>query len=158
SPGITHPPSRLCLSDLRCTVPCKFWALQIVACSPQCNASYPLPVRQASVLPSASFRFPVTRNTLAVWLTLPLAGRVEDLHLLVGAPCRAHNRKRPLAVKQGAFSRLKYYIFSYIIALYSLEPMRQDAIDLSLHTGIAEYDNLLHCCRQLNKIVGQPHR
>ena len=35
---------------------------------------YPLPVRQASALPAASFRFAVTRDTLAVQLTLPLAG------------------------------------------------------------------------------------
>ena len=42
---------------------------------------YPLPVRQASALPSASFRFAVARDTLAVRLTVPLAGPVEDLHL-----------------------------------------------------------------------------
>jgi hypothetical protein len=81
SPGMTHPPSRLYLSDLRHSVPCKFRALTILAASPRCNASYPLPVRQASALPSASSRFAVTRDTLAVQLTLPLAGRVEDLHL-----------------------------------------------------------------------------
>ena len=34
-------------------------------------------------------------DTLAVRLTLPLAGCVEDLHLLVSAPCRAHQRKTP---------------------------------------------------------------
>ena len=28
-------------------------------------------------------------------LTLPLAGRVEDFHLQVSAPCRAHNKKKP---------------------------------------------------------------
>src|ERR1700739_2545550 len=28
-----------------------------------------------------------------LWLTLPLAGRVEDFHLLVSAPCRAHIKK-----------------------------------------------------------------
>src|SRR3989338_7601540 len=95
SPGMTHPPSRLCLSDLRHGVPYKFRALQILACSPRRAASYPLPVRQASVLPSASSRFPVARNTLAVRLTLPLAGRVEDFHLQVSAPCRAHQKKWP---------------------------------------------------------------
>jgi len=56
---------------------------------------YPLPVRQASALPTASSRFAVTRDTLAVRLTLPLAGCVEDFHLQVRAPCRAHQRKRP---------------------------------------------------------------
>src|SRR5215470_4317851 len=54
---------------------------------------YPLPVRQASVLPSASFGFHLATDTLAVRLTLPLAGCVEDLHLLVSAPCRRTKKK-----------------------------------------------------------------
>ena len=56
---------------------------------------YPLPVRRASALPTASFRFHLAMDTLAVQLTLPLAGRVEDFHLPVTAPCRAHQIKRP---------------------------------------------------------------
>ena len=52
SPSLTHPPSRLCLSDLRHSVPCKCRALTICAASPRGAASYPLPVRQASALPS----------------------------------------------------------------------------------------------------------
>ncbi|RJG11123.1 hypothetical protein D3879_15820 [Pseudomonas cavernicola] len=28
-----------------------------------------------------------------LWLTLPLAGCVEDFHLRVSAPCRAHKKK-----------------------------------------------------------------
>src|SRR3989338_2317602 len=94
SPGMTHPPSRLCLSDLRHGVPYKFRALQILACSPRRAASYPLPVRQARVLPSPSPRFPAARTPLAVRLPLPLAGRVEDFPLQVSAPCRAHQKKR----------------------------------------------------------------
>src|SRR5438046_5016349 len=54
---------------------------------------YPLPVRQASALPPASSRFAVTRDTLAVRLTLLLAECVEDFHLQVRAPCRAHQKK-----------------------------------------------------------------
>jgi hypothetical protein len=92
SPGIAHPPSRLCPSDIRHGVPYKFRASQILACSPRRAASYPLPVRQASALPSASSRFPVAQNTLAVRLTLPLVGQVEDFHLQVSAPCRAHQK------------------------------------------------------------------
>ena len=80
SPGMAHPPSRLCPSDLRHDVPCKFRASTIYAALPHRDASYPLPVRQASTLPSASFRFAVAHDTLAVQLTLPLAGRVEDFH------------------------------------------------------------------------------
>ena len=54
---------------------------------------YPLPVRQASALLSASSRSAVTRSTLAAQLTVPLAGPVEDFHLQVSAPCRAHRKK-----------------------------------------------------------------
>jgi hypothetical protein len=54
-----------------------------------------VPVRQASALPSASSRFAVARNTLAVRLSLPLAGQEEDFHLQVSAPCRAHKKKAP---------------------------------------------------------------
>ncbi len=61
--------------------------------TPPCRL-YPLPVRQASALPAASSRFRLATGTLAVQLTLPLAGCVEDLHLQVSAPCRAHPRKR----------------------------------------------------------------
>ncbi len=39
SPGIAHPLSRLCLSDLRCIVPDKYRASTISAVCPQCNAS-----------------------------------------------------------------------------------------------------------------------
>src|SRR5215469_15500084 len=56
---------------------------------------YPLPVRQASVLPSASSRFHLAMDTVAVRLTRPLAGCVEDFHLQVSAPCRAHKQKAP---------------------------------------------------------------
>ncbi|MBU2175873.1 MAG: hypothetical protein KJ556_12155, partial [Gammaproteobacteria bacterium] len=69
-----------------------------------------LSVRQASILLSASFRFHLTMNTLAVQLTLPLAGCVEDLHLQItsltttvnlvaltrNAPCLAHTKKAAL--------------------------------------------------------------
>jgi hypothetical protein len=112
SPGMTHPPSRLCLSDIRRSVPCKYWALVISATSPRYAASYPLPVRQASALPSASSRFAVARDTLAVRLTLPLAGRVEDFHLQVSAPCRAHRKKRRISCDAfGVFTRLKRVVY-----------------------------------------------
>ena len=58
-------------------------------------ASYAISVRRASVLPPASFRFHLAMDTLAVRLTVPPVGPVEDLHLQVSAPCRAHKMKRP---------------------------------------------------------------
>src|SRR5580658_7091366 len=60
--------------------------------TPQCRL-YPLPVRRASDLPPASFRPPVTRGALAVQLTFPRVGYVEDFHLQESAPCRAHKEK-----------------------------------------------------------------
>ena len=91
--GMTHPHSILYLSDPHHSVPCKFRAFTICAALPRCNASYPLPVRQASALPSASSRFAVNHDTLVAQLTLPLAGRVEDFNLQVLTPCRAHAKK-----------------------------------------------------------------
>jgi hypothetical protein len=55
-------------------------------------ASYAVPVRQASALPAASFRFRLAADTLAVRLAVPRDGPAEDLHLQVRAPCRAHRR------------------------------------------------------------------
>jgi hypothetical protein len=43
-------------------------------------ASYVISVCQASALPSASFRFHLTMNTLAVRLTFPPVGHVRDFH------------------------------------------------------------------------------
>jgi hypothetical protein len=81
---------------------------------------YPLPVRQANALPSASFRFAVTRDTLAVRLTVPLAGSVEDFHLQVSAPCRAHPKKR----RQTALAPLPLFI-SLTLPAAGLLPQRR---------------------------------
>src|SRR5262245_42728620 len=97
SPGIAHSPSRLCPSDLRRSVPCKYWALHLIGLLTPLRRLYPFPVRRARVLPTASSSFPLTMDTLAVRLTLPLAGCVEDFHLRVSAPCRAHQQKRGAA-------------------------------------------------------------
>src|SRR6185312_5730918 len=67
---------------------------EICLLTPLC-CLYPLPVRQASVLLSASFRSHLALDSLAVQLTLPLAGCVEGFHLQVNAPCRAHMKKSP---------------------------------------------------------------
>ena len=58
-----------------------------------CRRLYPLRVPRTSALLTTSSRFPVARDTLVVQLTLPLVGRVEDFHLQVCAPCRAHQRE-----------------------------------------------------------------
>src|SRR5208283_362301 len=60
--------------------------------TPPCRLD-PLAVRQASALPTASSRFRLATDTLAVQLTLPLAGCVGDFHAQVSTPCRAHAEK-----------------------------------------------------------------
>src|ERR1700677_1671010 len=54
SPGITHSPSRLCLSDLRHGVPCKYWALRRFARSPRRAAS----IRYLFVRPALCLQLP----------------------------------------------------------------------------------------------------
>ena len=70
--------------------------------TPPCRL-YPLPVRQASALLTASSRFHLAIDTLAVQLTLPLAGCVGDLHPQVSAPCRAHKTEMPASLDKEAF-------------------------------------------------------
>jgi hypothetical protein len=53
-------------------------------------------VRRASVLPATSFRFSLTTDTLAVQLMVPAVGPIEDFHLQVGVPGRAHHKNRAL--------------------------------------------------------------
>ncbi len=72
----------------------KAWFMRLAPLSNHCPrriASHPLPVRQTSALPSASSRFPVAQNTLAVRLTISLFGRIEDFHL---RPAERTNKRR----------------------------------------------------------------
>ncbi len=100
----TPPPTRgIPCSALRCRH--LLWPLLTSPRTSRHLACYPLSVRQASALASASSRFAVTRDTLAVRLTLPLAGCVEDFHLQVNAPCRAHQKENP------AFAGFRFTIY-----------------------------------------------
>src|SRR5262245_30004773 len=83
----------ICLPYLRQSFPCRYWTLKSVAFSSSFAASYTVSIRQASVLPAASSRFHLAMDTLAARLTIPPAGFVEDFHLQMNAPCRAHNKK-----------------------------------------------------------------
>ena len=94
SPVNTHTPSRLCPPHIRPCLPYRFRTLKILDSSSGMTALYAIPIRRTSALPAAFFRFHLTMDTLAVRLTVPPVGPVEDLHLQVGAPCRAHQIKR----------------------------------------------------------------
>src|SRR5213592_1791248 len=94
SPGNAHSPSRLCPPHLRTSFPYRYWTLNLLAFSSNLHASYAIPVRQASVLPTASFRFHLAMDTLAAQLTVPPVGSIGDFHSQVSAPCRAHQKER----------------------------------------------------------------
>ena len=65
--------------------PYSFWALTWIAVLPT-YAAFMISIRQASDLPPASFRFPVTQDTLALGYILPAVGRIGDFHPLKHAP------------------------------------------------------------------------
>jgi hypothetical protein len=56
--------------------------------------------------------------TLAVRLTLPPVGCVEDFHLLVGAPCRAHKKKR--LPGQAALNKYKMVVLEFTVGTVPL--------------------------------------
>jgi hypothetical protein len=93
SPGIARSLSRLCPPHLRVDSPYRYWTLKILAFSSSQHASYAVSVGRASVLLTASFRFHLAMDTLAVRLTIPPVRLVRDFHPLVNAPCRAHKKK-----------------------------------------------------------------
>ena len=64
---------------------------------PSDDASYALPIRQASALLSASFRCHLAMMILAVQLVFPLTGHTEVFHLLVLRPA-GRTIKKPLPV------------------------------------------------------------
>jgi hypothetical protein len=66
SPGNALIPSHLYLPHIQLYFPGKFWTSEIYAPLSSIAASYVIPVRQVSALPSASFRFHLTVDTLAV--------------------------------------------------------------------------------------------
>jgi len=80
SPGNAQTLSHLYLLHIHQVFPCKFWALTVCGVLPRLDASYAVPVRQASVLPQASFRHPLAS------LPLPLAN---------ASPYRAHRGLTP---------------------------------------------------------------
>ena len=90
-------------STTRRSVQVSGFAVNRLLTPPRCL--YPLRVPRTSVLPSASFRSPVTRGTLAVQLTLPPVGRVKDFHLQVSVPARhttvAAGPRRPTRLTPG---------------------------------------------------------
>lgn len=70
------------------------WILRKSDLSSNNDASYPLPVRQVSVLLSASFRPLVTKTPLPSRYSLPHVGLERWTCTTSSAPCRAHRTKK----------------------------------------------------------------
>jgi hypothetical protein len=67
------------------------------------HALYAVSVRQASALPLASCGFHLTMDTLAIKLTIPLAGFVWNFHPLASVRCWAYNKKGMGLLRSHAF-------------------------------------------------------
>ena len=94
-------------------LPYSYWALTCLAVLPTYSA-FMVSVRQASDLPPASFRFPVTQDTLALGYILPAVGRIRDFHPLKHAPAgRTKKAPPPWKTTAGAltFIHLGYWAF-----------------------------------------------
>jgi len=89
-PGLCASSFPLMPSHIRPRLSYRYWTLEILDSSSGMVGSFALPVRRARVFPAASFRFHLAVGTLAVRLTVPPVGSVEDLNLQVVVPCRAH--------------------------------------------------------------------
>ena len=72
---------------------------------------YVIPVRRASGLLSASFRFRLATDTLAESLAVPSTGPAGVFHSLVNAPCRAHQKKTADFVSTAFFDLLLIFYF-----------------------------------------------
>ena len=85
SPGTRMFLLTIYLPWLLSMIPYSYWASTCSADLPSYSA-FMVSVRQASDLPPASFRFPVTQDTLALGYILPAVGRIRDFHPLKHAP------------------------------------------------------------------------
>jgi len=124
-PGYCALTSRLCLSDIRHRVPCKYWALHLLACSPRRAAS----IRSLFSGQRFAYSFlqiPPRDDTLAVQLTFPC--RVcRGLPPQVSAPCRAH--QKTLARIAVAAVLLDSVLDVCLVRLFSIQTWQWKAID-----------------------------
>ncbi len=103
-------------------LPYSYWALTCLAVLPTYSA-FMISVRQASDLPPASFRFPVTQDTLALGYILPAVGRIGDFHPLKHAPA-GRTKKTPEVAASGVFASHEksspHFLAAYIIFYFFL--------------------------------------
>ena len=104
SPGTRMFLLTIYLPWLLSMIPYSYWASTCSADLPSYSA-FMVSVRQASDLPPASFRFPVTQDTLALGYILPAVGRIRDFHPLKHAPA-GRTSSRPGQIIIGLPGRL----------------------------------------------------
>ena len=93
--GNAHSPPHLPLPHLRQHLPCRFWALKIIASSP---GVVRLICDSCSSEQCFAFSFLQPRPhdlNLAVRLVVLSAEPTRDFNPQVSAPCQAHNKKNP---------------------------------------------------------------
>lgn len=101
------------------TLPYSYWASTCIAVLPTYSA-FMISVRQASDLPPASFRFPVTQDTLALGYILPAVGRIRDFHPLKHAPAGRTMKKDRFAIYQASLSFFSILIVKFCIFRYGM--------------------------------------
>src|SRR5258705_10086615 len=104
-----------------------------------------IPVRRASALPAASFRFHLAVDTLAVRLTIPPVGLVGDFHPQVSAPCRAHTHKKEGHLRDPPVLGLTGELLSHLINR-SLSSLDTSLRTTAVPTGLPQ-DSLSRCSR-----------
>ena len=97
--------------------PYSYWASTCSADLPSYSA-FMVSVRQASDLPPASFRFPVTQDTLALGYILPAVGRIRDFHPLKHAPAgrtmkMERTQVRSISIIQSPIILINWYTTQY---------------------------------------------
>ena len=110
--------------------PYRYRTLKSHAFSSRRTASYVISVRRTSALLTASFRFHLAMDTLAVRLTIPPVGFVGDFHSLVRAPCRAHMKKGGLRLSPPSFAEIRWTSF---LLLQSLRAVGHRSFALPIH-------------------------
>lgn len=97
-------------------LPYSYWALTCLAVLPTYSA-FMISVRQASDLPPASFRFPVTQDTLALGYILPAVGRIGDFHPLKHAPA-GRTKISACGVPQALFAAMSLLFLSFLCPVF----------------------------------------
>ena len=118
-------------------LPATFGLYRLLPTYPYFPALYVVPVRQAKGLPTASFRFHLTMNTLAVQLYTSLLPRcIRDFHPLERAHGAQTQNRYVLCISVFYFSLFLIFILSILQIPYYLLSTLNSSYPLSISTPI----------------------